>query len=356
MTTALDAPELRALLEAAAHDGRVRLSEVEAVADRLSLADEDVDAFLEALDEHGVEVQDDTSRREAHAPAIAGGELAGVTADSLQLFLNEISRYPLLTAAEEVALAKRIERGDAAAKHRMITSNLRLVVSIAKRYQGHDLALIDLIQEGVLGLIRAVEKFDWRRGYKFSTYATWWIRQAVQRGIGNRSRTIRLPVHVADRERRLARVETQLAAKLGRPPSDAELAEAAGLTLRAVRGVRAAARTVTSLDQPLGEDDATVGDMVAADDAEPLEDLYVSLRAERLRAAVSSLPDLERRVLERRYGLGRSPATVADVARELELSPARVRSVEKGALQRLAVERELQALRDNGDDAGARAA
>jgi RNA polymerase primary sigma factor len=352
-----DLPELRALLEAGAGEGRLNLSELEETADRLSLAEEDLDAFLQVLDEHGIEVRDDTGRADARPATIANGDLAGATADSLQLFLNEMARYPLLTAAEEVELAKRIERGDEAAKHRMINSNLRLVVSIAKRYQGHDLALLDLIQEGILGLIRAVEKFDWRRGFKFSTYATWWIRQAVQRGVANRSRTIRLPVHLADRERKLARVEGQLAARLGRPPRDEELAEAAGLTVAQVLDVRAAARTVTSLERPLGED-GTLGDLVAGEEPEPLEEVHVSLLGERLRAAVASLPELERRVVELRYGIGAKPASIEAIARALGVSRERVRAIEADALARLAVERELQALREEGggDDDRARAA
>src|SRR5581483_7681377 len=183
--------------------------------------------------------------------------VAAMTTDSLQLFLNEAGRYKLLTAAEEVELAKRIERGDQAAKDLMINSNLRLVVSIAKRYQGHGLSLLDLIQEGIIGLIRAVEKFDWRRGYKFSTYATWWIRQAVQRGVANKSRTIRIPVHIVEREQKLARAERELLLELERPPPDEELARRAKLPLKHVREVRGAARAVASLDKPVGEDGDT---------------------------------------------------------------------------------------------------
>ena len=182
------------------------------------------------------------------------GDLAVSTTDALQLFLNEAGRWPLLTKEEEVELAKRIERGDEEAKERMINSNLRLVVSIAKRYQGHGLSLLDLIQEGIIGLIRAVEKFDWRRGFKFSTYATWWIRQAVQRGVANKSRTIRLPVHIADREQQMARAERVLAPKLGRQPTEEEIAKQAKLPLKQVREVRQAARAITSLDKPLGAD------------------------------------------------------------------------------------------------------
>ncbi len=262
------------LLRGAEEEGCVRLSEIEA----LSLEDEEAEALYEELEARGIEVQDDCGH-EAPPTAYANGDLAVTTTDALQLFLNEAARYPLLTAREEVELAKRIERGDTEAKHRMINSNLRLVVSIAKRYRGHDLSLLDLVQEGTLGLIRAVEKFDWRRGYKFSTYATWWIRQAVQRGIAGKARTIRVPIGVLDAERRLARTEQELIAALGRPPEDAELAEATGLTVTQILAAREAPRTVTSLEQPLGaEGDAgTLGDLIAGEAAEPAEEVQIAL-------------------------------------------------------------------------------
>ena len=212
-----------------------------------------------------------TSRTTAGAQGIEptsfrNGELAAATTDALQLFLNEIRRYPLLTAAEEVELAKRIEQGDLEAKERMINSNLRLVVSIAKKYQGQELSLLDLIQEGIFGLIRAAEKFDWRKGYKFSTYATFWVRQAIQRGLANKARTIRIPVHIGQRERKIARAERELQAKHGREPTDEEIAEAAELPLAQVQEVREAARTVTSLDRPVGEEgDTALGDLLEGD-------------------------------------------------------------------------------------------
>jgi RNA polymerase primary sigma factor len=212
-----------ALVEQGERDGCLPLSEVESLPAALGLEDDVVQELHEQLERRGIEVTDDCVRDGAGDPDYSNGELATGTTDSLQIFLNEIGRCPLLTAAEEIELAKLIERGDRAAKERMINSNLRLV-SIAKRYQGHGLSLLDLVQEGVLGLIRAAEKFDWRRGYKFSTYATWWIRQAVQRGVQNRSRTIRVPVHVAELERRASRVERELTAKLGRDPTEEEVA------------------------------------------------------------------------------------------------------------------------------------
>src|SRR5205823_1536763 len=195
-------------------------------------------------------------------------------------------RWPLLTAEEEVELSKRIERGDLEAKERMINSNLRLVVSIAKRYQGHGLSLLDLIQEGIIGLIRAVEKFDWRRGFKFSTYATWWIRQAVQRGVANKSRTIRIPVHIVEREQKIARAERALAPALGRQPTDEEVAERSKLPLKHVREVREAARAVTSLDKPIGsENEGAFGDLIASEQVQPEEEVHVSLQQEVLREA-----------------------------------------------------------------------
>jgi RNA polymerase primary sigma factor len=350
----LQRPEVEALLEEWAEAGHVQLSVVEELAERLDLADDDLAGLLEELGSRGLDVLDDLARP-GPGPTVANGTLADATVDSLQLFLNEMARYPLLTAAEEVALAKRIERGDEAAKHRMINSNLRLVVSIAKRYQGPDLALIDLIQEGVLGLIRAVEKFDWRRGFKFSTYATWWIRQAVQRAVANRARTIRLPVHVAQRERKMARAQATLTARLGRVPSDAEIAAEAGLTHEHVRVVREAARTVTSLDRPF-DDDGTLLDVLAGEQEEPFEELHVSLRRRKLRAAVDALPETERRVVELRWGLDGEPASLEAVAGALDTSVDRVRTLERAALDRLALERELQALTDADGDDRARAA
>ncbi len=289
-----------------------------------------------------------TAVAEAPGPVVESGDLAISTTDALQLFLNEISRYPLLSAAQEVELAKRIERGDAAAKERMIQSNLRLVVSIAKRYQGHELALLDLIQEGVIGLIRAVEKFDWRRGYKFSTYATWWITQAVQRGVGNKSRTIRVPIHILDIERKLAKAELALQARLGRLPSDAEIAEAAKVPIEQVLELRHTARSVTSLDLEVGEEGggATLGDLLPGRSPEPVEELHVSLRDTALRSAVEALPEPYRSVIALRYGLDEEPLSVEMTRRRLHISRDKVMAFEREALERLAIERELQALRE----------
>src|SRR5437660_1231952 len=212
-------------------------------------------------------------------------------ADSLRLFLNEVARHRLLTAAEEVELAKRIERGDVEAKERMVNSNLRLVVSIAKHYQGQRLSLLDLIQEGVLGLIRAAEKFDYRRGFKFSTYATWWIRQAIERGVANKSRTIRVPVHVLQRERKIGRAEQRLAGALGRQPTDEEVAAESGLPVDQIREVRDAARAVTSLDRTVGEtEDTPLGDLFVSTEDEPDREIETLVRGESVRRAVAELP------------------------------------------------------------------
>jgi len=340
--------EIAALLDRGRERGCLELSEVEELVESLALDDEAVERLHDDIDAHGIRLEDDCGREELPATKVANGDLAAATVESLQLFLNEIGRYPLLTAREEVELARRIEQGDKDAKDRMITSNLRLVVSIAKRYQGHDVPLIDLIQEGVLGLVRAVEKFDWRRGFKFSTYATWWIRQAVQRGVANKGRTIRIPVHVADRERRIARAELELAARLGRPPSDEELAAAARVTLAQLEELEAAARAVTSLDRPVAEGgEAGLLELVPAEGEEPLEEIHIGLAEEAVRRAVAALPEPERDVVRMRYGIGDGePLSLAEVSRALGLSRDEVLRLEQRGLERLALEREIQALRD----------
>ena len=200
------------LIEHGDEHGCVHMTELYEIVAKLELEEEDIESLLERLDSHGIELTDDCSRAIEEEVGYTNQQLASATTDSLQLFLNEAGRYPLLTAAQEVELAKRIEEGDKRAKDLLVNSNLRLVVSIAKRYQGHGLTLLDLIQEGIIGLIRAAEKFDWRKGFKFSTYATWWIRQAVQRGVANKARTIRIPVHIVEREQKISRAERELVA------------------------------------------------------------------------------------------------------------------------------------------------
>jgi RNA polymerase primary sigma factor len=275
-------------------------------------------------------------------------EIPEPTTDALQTFLNQARHYPLLTAAEEVALAKRIERGDMMAKDRMINSNLRLVVSIARRYQGQGLPLSDLVQEGMLGLIRATEKFDWRRGFKFSTYATLWIRQAIQRGLENSARVIRLPVHIAQRERRISRVTRELTTKLGRDPSDEEISEAAELPLEEVIEIRKAAQQVTSLDQPVGDDgDASLGDLMADEQPEPDAEVASRMREETVEKAIAELPERERNVVRLRFGLGgEAPTTLRDAGRRLGITAERTRQIEESALRHLARSADLEALRD----------
>jgi RNA polymerase primary sigma factor len=340
---------LAPLLEAGEEAGCLNLSEFSAAVQDLELDEDELEALYADVEERGIKLSDDCAREAQTAdPTYVNGGLASATTDSLQLFLNEAGRYPLLTAAEEVELAKRVETGDPQAKDRMINSNLRLVVSIAKRYQGHGLSLLDLIQEGVIGLIRAVEKFDWRRGYKFSTYATWWIRQAVQRGVANKSRTIRIPVHIAEREQRIGRAERELSAKLGRPPTDEEISKAAKISLKHLGEVRQAARAVTSLDKPLGDDnDASIGDLVGAAQNGVEEEVEVSLTEETLHRALEDIPEREREVLKLRYGLTHEePKSLEEIGRRLGLTRERVRQIESQALERLSVSREIEALRD----------
>ncbi len=280
-------------------------------------------------------------RRDAEAEA-------DTTLDSLQLLLREAGRYPLLRPVEEIELAKRIERGDLAAKDRMINSNLRLVVSIARRYQGQGLALGDLIQEGMLGLIRAVEKFDWRKGFRFSTYATLWIRQAIQRGLENTSRTIRLPVHVAQRARKVGRVERELATKLGHEPSNEEIALAAELPLEEVIEIRKAERAIASLDKPVGEDgDTSLGDLLAIETPSVDEEVQVAFQSEALQTAIAELPEPERDVIEMRFGAGDTePQTLSQAGKRLGVSTERARQIEERALKRLSQRPELLALRE----------
>jgi RNA polymerase primary sigma factor len=259
------------------------------------------------------------------------------TTDALQLFLSEVSRYRLLTPAEEIELSKRIEEGDKSAKDRMINSNLRLVVSIAKKYHGSQLPLLDTIQEGIIGLIRAVEKFDWRRGNRFSTYATWWIREAVERGIANRARMIRMPVYMVERERQVGRAERALMAELGRDPTEEEIGTRVKMPLQQVREVRAAARTVTSLDKPVGEEEGTAfGELLVSDHKQPAEEVELSMRGETLRTALAALPESEREVLKLRYGIDGDPNTIEQVVNRLGISRDRVRRLEARALARLA--------------------
>src|SRR5436190_9507606 len=338
---------IAALLDRGEERGCVALSEIDELAQALELEDDDLGGIYEQLHTRGIDLRDDCGRENATQAPVDDAALATVTTDTLQLFLNEIGRHRLLTPDEEIDLAKRIERGDLAAKDRMINANLRLVVSIAKKYQGSELTLLDLIQEGILGLIRAVEKFDWRRGYRFSTYATWWIRQAVERGMDAKARTIKLPINLVRSQRKVARAENALALKLDRAPTDAEIAREADITVDELAGLRDAARTVTSLDRPLGEeDDAAFGDLLPSEGPAPEDVVHISLREETLRRALEELPERERTVVELRYGIdGGEPIPLREIGRQLGITPERVRQIESKALGRLGRMRELDALR-----------
>jgi RNA polymerase primary sigma factor len=338
---------IAALLDRGEERGCVDLSEIDELAQALELEEEDLGGLYEQLHTRGIDLRDDCGREGAPEAPVDDAALATVTTDTLQLFLNEIGRHRLLTPDEEIELAKRIERGDLAAKDRMINANLRLVVSIAKKYQGSELTLLDLIQEGILGLIRAVEKFDWRRGYRFSTYATWWIRQAVERGMDAKARTIKLPINLVRAQRKVARAENQLAVRLDRAPTDEEIAREAEISIEDLNALRDAARTVTSLDRPLGEgEESAFGDLLPAEGPAPEDIVHVSLREEMLRRALEELPDRERRVVQLRYGIdGGEPTPLREIGRQLGITPERVRQIESKALGRLGRMRELAALR-----------
>jgi RNA polymerase primary sigma factor len=270
------------------------------------------------------------------------------TFDALQLLMREARNWPLLTPAEEIELAQQIERGDLVAKERMVNSNLRLVMSIARRYQGQGLSMGDLVQEGTLGLIRAVEKFDWRKGFRFSTYATLWIRQSIQRGLENSGRTIRLPVHVGQRARKVARARRELTAKFGREPTDEEISAETGLELELVIEAAKADREPTSLDLPVGDDGETsLGALIATDEASPHEEVADTLRHEAVQKAIETLPDKERTVIHLRFGTGgEPPQTLSEVGKRLGLSSTRARELEEQALRRLSRESSLAALRE----------
>jgi RNA polymerase primary sigma factor len=335
-------------LEEHTERGWIGMSEVAEETEAEGL-DEVAETDLEdEVDSSGLELRDDIGRPDVPLTRYRNADLAEHTTDALTAFLNEAGRVPLLTADEEKELSQRIERGDLEAKDRLVKANLRLVVSVAKKYQGAgDLCLLDLIQEGVLGLIRAAEKFDWRKGFKFSTYATLWIRQAIQRGLADRGRTIRLPSNVAQRERQIAAASRRLNVELARDPTLEELAEASGVPLEQVRHIRDASRVVASLDQPVGEEGETAfGDLLASGEEPVEETIHVTWREDIVLREVGELPEPQRSVVRLRYGLDGSnePRTVASISRELGLSPKEVRRHEEQALVALSLKRELRSL------------
>ncbi|HEY7890792.1 MAG TPA: sigma-70 family RNA polymerase sigma factor [Solirubrobacteraceae bacterium] len=341
--------QIEQLVASGVERGCVRESEVDQLAQTLLLLDEEVSELRERLTALGVDVNDDCGKPAVAPTSYANGDLTHYTVDAMRQFLHEASRYPLLRASEELELARRIERGDLKAKEKLISHNLRLVVSIAKRYQaGGEMTLLDLIQEGMLGLIRASEKFDWRKGFRFSTYATLWIRQAILRGLADRGRMVRLPVSLAQRERRIGSVRRSLREDLGREPTEQEIAQAAELTLEEVLSLSEAARVITSLDRPVGEDGETpLGALLAAETLEVGEEVLISLERDTVRRIVQELAEPQRSVIRLRYGLNgdNKPLTLAAIGRQLGISAERVRIVEQRALKELALHRELDALR-----------
>ena len=359
LTELFDSDQIKALIERSEERGWVEPIELEAFALEHELNDEEAEQITRELEAIGLEVGQpqadadakklladaERKKEEAEAAVWAAEPLSGA-ADSLQLFLADVGRHKLLTAAGEVTLAKRIERGDPVAKRRMIESNLRLVVSIAKGYRGLGVPFLDLIQEGTLGLNRAVEKFDWRRGFKFSTYATWWIRQSVQRAVANHARTIRVPVHVVERQQKLSRAARRLEVELGREATKQELAEATGLPLQHVEEALGAAHASVSLNQTVGADDeGELGDLFAdREAADPFEEAEGSLRRQGVRRALDALPERERRILELRFGFEGEPWTLEAIGHELDLTRERVRQLKGQALSRLAALRELASL------------
>jgi len=360
----LESEQIRAIVERAEERGFVEQVELDTFAAELELNDQEVEELTRELERTALEIgppaaaaapaepraQAATEEKEKTAEQAPEPEPAPVavsgSADSLQLFLADVGRHKLLTAAEEVMLAKRIERGDPTAKRHMIESNLRLVVSIAKGYRGLGVPFLDLIQEGTLGLNRAVEKFDWRRGYKFSTYATWWIRQSVQRAVANHARTIRVPVHVVERQQKLSRAARRLEVELGREATKEELAEATGLPMQHVDEALGAANASVSLNQTVGADDeGELGDLFAdREAADPFDEAEESLRRQGVRRALDALPERERRILELRFGFEGEPWTLEAIGHELDLTRERVRQLEGQALSRLAALRELAGL------------
>jgi RNA polymerase primary sigma factor len=339
---------ISSLMARGAQSGGVGEFEIEALSVQLALDDIEVEELREQLAAAGIEVHDDCGRDDLPATRYANPDLAQYMVDAMGQFLAEIRHYPLLTAAEEIELAKRIERGDLEAKERLISSNLRLVVSVAKRYQvSTHLTLLDLVQEGMLGLIRAAEKYDWRRGLKFSTYATLWIRQAIQRGLDTKARVIRLPAGVAQQERRVAAARRRLVTTLGHEPTFEELADATGLRVAQITELATVPRAATSLDRPVGDEaQTTLGELLPSKVPEPGEEICVSLEEEHVRRVVDGLGEPERSVIRLRFGFDgdRRPKTYAAIGRALGIAPHRVRAVEERALRLLALDRELEEL------------
>jgi RNA polymerase primary sigma factor len=357
-----DAEEIHKLVKDGQEKGFLTYDEIVSALEDVDLTKEQIEDFTTYLIDHSIELVEGEQHKsfpaEQPAPTPEDEKAAAQpkldltvepSLDSLRLYLREIGKVPLLTADQEVALAKRIERGDMAAKQHMIEANLRLVVSIAKGYLGRGLSFLDLIQEGSLGLIRAVEKFDYRKGFKFSTYATWWIRQAVTRAIADKARTIRIPVHMVEKLNKVVHIERQLVQRLGREPSPEEIAEELDMTTDEVREILRMSQLPISLEKPIGEEeDSSLGDFVPDDQAEsPFDTASLSLRREDIELALSSLPLRERTVIELRFGLsGEPPCTLEEVGRAFGVTRERIRQIENNTLKKLESLPEAQALRD----------
>jgi RNA polymerase primary sigma factor len=335
-----------ALLRHGQEAGFLTHEEIALAFDELDLEPAQVDEFYQALEELHVEVFDAGSEP---AELDLEPEQREVSTDALQLFLKDIGKVALLTAAQEVELAKRIERGDHRAKQKMVEANLRLVVSIAKNYRNQGLPFLDLIQEGTIGLVRAAEKFDYRKGFKFSTYATWWIRQAVARALADKARTIRMPVHVVEKLNKIGRVERKLISEHGRDPSSLEIALELDLELNEVEQIRRTSQTPISLEKPVGDDEESEFGHFLADPSAPAPDdaADAALRKETLRHILGTLSHRERRVLELRYGLdGEHPRTLDEVGRTFNVTRERVRQIENQSLKKLQALADSQRLRD----------
>ena len=345
-TSVLETDEARLLLEAGKESGSLSADEITLALDELDLDAGQIDDFYQALDELQIEV---VAAVEEEEPVAEEVEAAEVSTDSLQLFLKDVGRVDLLTAAQEVELAKRIERGDHRAKQEMVEANLRLVVSIAKRYRNQGLPFLDLIQEGTIGLVRAAEKFDYRKGFKFSTYATWWIRQAVARALADKARKIRMPVHVVEKLNKIVRSERKLRAELGREPNAVEIARDLELTPDEVDQIRRTAQSPVSLEKPVGDEEESEFGHFITDETVPLpeEAAEVTLRKETLEKILSELSPRERRVLELRYGLnGEHPRTLDEVGRAFNVTRERIRQIENQSLKKLRALSDSQKLRD----------
>jgi RNA polymerase primary sigma factor len=354
-----DVEELHKLVQDGTEKGFLTYDEIVAGLEEVDLSKEQIEDFYTYLIDHSIELMEGENHKHPphEQPALAEEEKGPKldlsvepSLDSLRLYLREIGKVPLLTADQEVYLAKRIERGDMFAKTHMIEANLRLVVSIAKSYLGRGLSFLDLIQEGSLGLIRAVEKFDYRKGYKFSTYATWWIRQAVTRAIADKARTIRIPVHMVEKLNKVVHIERQLVQRLGREPQPEEIALELEMTPEEVREILRMAQLPVSLEKPIGEEEESeLGDFVQDEQAEsPFDTASVSLRREDIQRALDSLPDRERQVIELRFGLtGAQPCTLEEVGRAFGVTRERIRQIENNTLKRLETLPEAQGLRDS---------